>query len=273
MRLLIRREDGRRETLDVTPRLPAPRAADASGEVNPQDSAGHGPAPADAETSRYLIGIGWEAKQPNFLWEISTVQPGGPAEQAGLRPGDVIAIELPLPWEVEGLTSVAVQRFAGDKLSEPFHVGVDPQAAAVSYEQVVQAIEKHSFIPAVGAAWHESLLILRLTYRTLQRLLVGHVPIKGMTGPVGIIKMTYQSSKPGFGYYLWFLAMISINLAVLNLLPIPVLDGGHLVFLTLEAVRRRPLSQRVQEYALWSGLAMLLSLILYVTWNDVMRLF
>ena len=164
-------------------------------------------------------------------------------------------------------------RLAGDKLSEPFHVAVVATGDPLHYQQVEWRFERHSFLPAVGAAWHESLLILRLTYRTLQRLLAGHVPLKGMSGPVGILQMTYRSSKPGFGYYLWCLALISINLAVLNLLPIPVLDGGHLVFLTIEAIRRRPLSQRVQEYALWSGLAMLLSLILYVTWNDVMRLF
>ena len=107
----------------------------------------------------------------------------------------------------------------------------------------------------------------------LHGLLTRRVSPKNLRGPLGITSIIAISLEPGCGFYLWLVAFISLNLAVLNLLPIPILDGGHLVFLGAELVQRRPVSRRIQEVAQLTGLVLLLALVIYVTKNDILRYF
>jgi regulator of sigma E protease len=109
-------------------------------------------------------------------------------------------------------------------------------------------------------------------YLTIPRLLSGRISHKAMGGPIAIAGTTFHFAREGYGDLLRILAMISVSLAVLNFLPIPVLDGGHFVFLLWEWVRGKPPNERVVITATWIGLAMILSLMVFVLFRDVTRL-
>lgn len=104
------------------------------------------------------------------------------------------------------------------------------------------------------------------------KMLTGEVSWKNLSGPVTIADYAGQSARLGLDYYLKFMALVSISLGVLNLLPIPVLDGGHLLYHAIEVVRRRPLSQRAMELSQQFGLAILLTLMAFAFFNDINRL-
>jgi regulator of sigma E protease len=110
------------------------------------------------------------------------------------------------------------------------------------------------------------------SYITLGRLFQGSVPVSALSGPVGIISMTYQVAGASLDRYLYFLGLISSCLAVMNLLPLPVLDGGHIVILTIEKISGKPINERVLEVVMYAGMALLLGLVLVVTYHDIMRI-
>ena len=110
-------------------------------------------------------------------------------------------------------------------------------------------------------------------YITLKRLTVDRtVSPKNLTGPVGIFQFGTLAARQGTEWIIWFLALISANLAVVNFLPIPILDGGHMVFLVSEKITGRPPSPKVQTAALYAGLVLIVGLVLFVTYNDIQRL-
>ena len=110
------------------------------------------------------------------------------------------------------------------------------------------------------------------TYVTLRRLISRDVSLKAMSGPVGIATVTYQAVEQSFSSFLYLLAFISANLAVVNFLPIPVVDGGVFVLLIIEKIKGGPLSLRMQEIITYAGLALILSVFVYLTYNDIVRL-
>ncbi|MEZ0243605.1 MAG: RIP metalloprotease, partial [Sphingomonas sp.] len=101
------------------------------------------------------------------------------------------------------------------------------------------------------------------------QLIAGRVPVSELGGPLRIAKMSGESLSVGPDYFIWFIALISINLGFINLLPVPVLDGGHLLFYGIEAIRRRPVEPQVMEWAFRGGLMAILALMLLVTFNDL----
>jgi regulator of sigma E protease len=110
-------------------------------------------------------------------------------------------------------------------------------------------------------------------YLTLKRVAVDRtVSPRNLSGPVGILHFGTIVAQRGYDWLLWFLAMLSANLAVVNFLPIPILDGGHMVFLIYEKIRGKPPSRAVQEGALWLGLLFLACFVVFVTFNDITRL-
>lgn len=122
-------------------------------------------------------------------------------------------------------------------------------------------------------ALHETEGVIKLTIRTLQSLLTGAVSAKELGGPIMIYQITTNTAKFGSaGDLLAITALISVNLAIFNLLPLPVLDGGHLLFLAIEAIRRKPVSARVMEWVQQAGLVFIIGLMLFVTYNDIGRI-
>ena len=111
-----------------------------------------------------------------------------------------------------------------------------------------------------------------ITYRALWASLTGAIPFKkAVTGPIGIFYITGQAARLGFVYLLHFMGILSASLAIFNLLPVPILDGGHILFLTIEKLRKKPLSYKIQGNLTQLGLVLLISLMLFVFYNDFMR--
>ncbi len=127
-------------------------------------------------------------------------------------------------------------------------------------------------LQAVGAAFKDTVDMTATTFILIGRLIKGQLSLKTMSGPVGIAKGAGESGRGGFVYYLSFLALVSISLGVLNLLPIPMLDGGHLLYYILELGCRRPVSDQLKTIGTYLGLVFLIALTLIALLNDVSRL-
>jgi regulator of sigma E protease len=133
-------------------------------------------------------------------------------------------------------------------------------------------VRAESFGEALALGTTCSLDLVKQLYVTLKRLLTGEVGAKNLGGIVRISQVSYQAAQRGPSWFWYFLALLSINLAFVNLLPVPVLDGGHLLFLLIEKVKGSPVNTRVLGYSQIIGLVLVLLLVLFVTYNDILRL-
>lgn len=125
---------------------------------------------------------------------------------------------------------------------------------------------------AIGEAFGRTWSMSVLTFESLKKMLFGELSVKNLSGPITIAKVAGASAQSGVGDFLNFLAYLSISLGVLNLLPIPVLDGGHLLYYVVEAVRGRPLSERVQAWGMQIGISLVIGVMLLALLNDLSRL-
>lgn len=124
----------------------------------------------------------------------------------------------------------------------------------------------------IQTAFWESVSLARVIWDSLGQLVSGQVGVDQLSGPVGVTAVMSQTAKVSFQSFLYLVAFMSINLGVMNLLPIPGLDGGRLLFLLVEAIRRKPLGPKLEGYVNAAGLVLLLGLMVYVTGNDMIRL-
>lgn len=230
---------------------------------------------------------------PRLNTEIGTVAADSPAARAGLQPKDkVLEIngrglqswdDLSQTIQREGLKplEIVVER-AGQRLS--FHVTPEVREVKNIFGEPLQRpvigitasgsfeVEKvHPFM-AVFYSLKQTWSLTKLFFLTIVKLIQRVLPMETLGGPILIAQMAGQQAQEGLMNFLHFMGLISINLAVLNLLPIPVLDGGHVFFFVIEAVRRRPLSVRQLEMAQKVGMAVLIALMVFVFYNDIMRL-
>ncbi len=131
---------------------------------------------------------------------------------------------------------------------------------------------RHNVIKSVYMGGKKLVMLTYITYRALWASFTGVIPFKeSITGPVGIFYITGQAARMGIVYLLHIMGILSASLAIFNLLPVPVLDGGHLLFIAIEKVRRKPVSHRVQENITQVGLALIICMMLFVFYNDFMR--
>jgi len=131
---------------------------------------------------------------------------------------------------------------------------------------------KHGPVAAVWYATRETYRLSVLTLKNVWRMIVGTRPADELRGIIGIAQMSGQAAQMGFESILGLTVIISIGLGLINLFPIPVLDGGHLVFYAYEAVFRRPLGEKAQEFGFRIGLVLVITLMLFALWNDLVRL-
>ena len=212
------------------------------------------------------IGVG-----PHGAPVITSVAPNSPAEVAGLKPGDVVL-------------SVGDQRvFSPDEMVQAITPNAEKERGPGGDEVEVGRIqagiggkamgtEAYNPVEAVwhGAAWTANMSVTIV--KGLWRIVLGTIDRSNIGGPIQIASMAGQQAREGFGQLALFTAFISVNLAVLNLLPVPILDGGHLLFFVIEAVLGRPLSLKKREVAQQLGLALLLLLMVFAIYNDLVRL-
>ena len=225
--------------------------------------------------------------------EIGQVTEESPAHKAGFVKGDVItAID---GKEVETWTDI--KNFVKDKAGTPLVVTVSREGQLADLTVVPEeSISKNEFgedvktsligivasgkletiemgpWQAVHAGFKETYRWIELTFLVVGKLFQGDVSIKTLGGPILIGQMTGQIAQENLGYLVPFMAIISINLGILNLFPIPILDGGLLVFLLLELIMGKPLSIKKREWAQKAGLFLLIVLMTVVIWNDMARI-
>jgi regulator of sigma E protease len=152
-------------------------------------------------------------------------------------------------------------------------IGLGAARGSGSFPAAMQTIERYgplgAIAPAVRETWHKT----ALTVRFLWRMVTGDVSAKNISGPINIAQYAGITATEGFVYYLGFLALVSISLAVLNLLPVPVLDGGQIAFQLAEMAKGSPLSMQAQVIGQKVGIAMLVALMGFAFYNDITRLF
>jgi regulator of sigma E protease len=232
------------------------------------------------------------AESPSPAPRIGGVSAGLPAEQAGLRAGDVIVSVNGQPistWEqlsgsVLGSQGAALhlvverdgQRFPLDitpALQENRTLFGEPMGHV--YRIGIEASHEWSRVgplQAVGMAARQTWTASAVVVKGLALMMQGRVPLRELGGPIAIARAAGQQARAGARYFLSMLAFLSINLAVLNLLPIPALDGGHLAFFAYEGLMRRPMRPRHREIAQQVGLLVLITLMVFVFYNDIHRL-
>jgi regulator of sigma E protease len=128
-------------------------------------------------------------------------------------------------------------------------------------------------LEALGMGMHRTWRTVKVIYQTLYATIFRQISAKTMSGPLSIANASYKIAGYDFWQFIIFIGLININLAVVNFLPIPLLDGGHMVFLLYEKIRGKPAPERVQAWALYGGLLFILLLMLFVIYLDVRKLF
>ncbi len=242
-----------------------------------------------------LARLGLRLNRPDVAPIIGTVVPGSVAESGGLHAGDrVISIDggAILVWEdvVRAVRAhpgetvqlqilregnrieIRLRPEAVQQNGERFgRIGAAPQVDAGAMKDLVATV-RYAPWPALVLAFERTWETSAFSLKMLGKMAIGEVSWKNLSGPVTIADYAGQSAQLGIGAYVAFLALISISLGVLNLLPIPLLDGGHLLYYLVEIFKGSPLSERAMELGQRLGLTLLLSLMAFAFYNDLNRL-
>jgi regulator of sigma E protease len=250
---------------------------------------------ADDEEPDLFGGLGIAMYTPDVPPEVEEVVGGSPAERAGLasgdllisadgvpmtvwmdwvdyvraRPGQVIALE----YERDGrrLQGAITPEQVTDQAGEAFgRVGVSVALPEMP-EEMIREFERGP-LEAAGAAVVRTWDLVGFTLNSIKKMVMGLISPKNLSGPITIAKVASASAKGGLESYIGFLALLSVSLGVLNLLPIPVLDGGHLLFYTVELLAGRPVPEKIQSLGYQVGLFMVLGLMMLALYNDFTRL-
>lgn len=220
---------------------------------------------------------------------IGIVQKDSAAAKAGLVPGDRIVALGGGAVETYPEIKNAILLHAGERMTVDFiRGGARKQVVATIGTEIQRdsfGNEARTGLLGVGAinasvrpigllrapivALREMRMILGAQFEAIGQIVTGRRSVNELGGPLKIAQYSGQQFSLGLKPVIWFIAMVSINLGFINLLPIPILDGGHLFFYAIEAVRRRPVEPHVQEWAFRGGLAAILALMLLVTFNDL----
>ncbi len=254
-----------------------------------------------SEPSDLFPGLGIE-RGPVRPPVIGAVTPGGPADAAGLRAGDrITALNGQPVASFEALGDLIRQRQPGQKVT--LSIERDGQSLTKSVE--IRSLEQNGkSYPAIGvestreppAGWdalakrltteqrygpgrafiegaHKTWEMSAMTVRMLVHMITGEVSVRNLSGPIAIATFAGDSAQAGFGAFLGFLAVVSISLGILNLLPVPILDGGQVVYQLIEWVKGSPLSERAMILGQQVGIGLLIVLMGFVFYNDLTRVF
>ncbi|NOY86269.1 MAG: RIP metalloprotease RseP [Deltaproteobacteria bacterium] len=218
---------------------------------------------------------------------VGSLAPGYPAEKSGIKEGDLILAVGGLPvthWNemaqvIHGSpdkTITVVVKRGSEKLQVQVtprldektgrgFIGISPKSETIT--------RRFGFMESISRGFKRNIELLKLTFGFLWDMITLHASIKFLGGPIMIFQVTGQAARAGLSEFIAFMAFLSLQLGILNLLPVPVLDGGHLFFLGLEKIKGRPLTPHVRETAQRIGFALLILLIVVVSYNDILRLF
>lgn len=230
---------------------------------------------------------------PTLATKVGEVMEGFPAHEAGVQSGDRITAIDGQPIEKWEELAAQIHKSPGrpvrltlERGERRFDLVVAPKATrqknVFGEEQEVGLLgiapaeefltERTNPMTALGRAIYKTYDLSRLILLTFVKLIQGVVPAKTIGGPLLVAQMAGQQARQGVLNLMFFTALLSINLGILNLLPIPILDGGHLFFSLIEAVRGKPVSLQKREMAQQVGLALLVALMIFAFYNDIFRL-
>jgi regulator of sigma E protease len=248
------------------------------------------------EPGALMSGLGFDFWYPTIPTEIGKIVPGSPAEKVGLQIGDrVVAVAgepvadfqamVKIVQPSPGKTLVFAIERKGERFDVPIEVeaqregdrmigriGIQP-AAGLAVPASMRTIERFGPVSAVGHALEKTWDMSLLTVRMIWNVATGDVSVKNLSGPINIAEYAGFSARQGILSFLSFLAVVSVSLFVLNLLPIPILDGGQVVYQLAEVVKGSPLSERAQAVGQQIGILLLLVLMSFAFYNDLARLF
>jgi len=217
---------------------------------------------------------------------IGDVSKGFPAEKAGLKSGDVIKTVdgMPISHWVE--LQEIIKQSAGKKVfliergEKSFQVEIVPvyngelKAYIIGVMQGEDTVVKrHGFFESVRLGLSRALDMVVLLFVVIKGLIVGTYSVNTLGGPIMIAQVAGRAAESGIVELFSIIAFLSLQLGIINLLPIPVLDGGHLFFFLIEKIRGKPLSEKILSVSQQIGMALLIALMVFVTWNDILRLF
>ena len=220
--------------------------------------------------------------------KISKLIENSPAQKAGLQIGDLIFTSEgePIEWEtfVTDIQKGDVLKLVIEREGQTFPLELKPElndknkwfvGIAPTFHEVAEKYRtelKDDMLEALQKGVEKTFQLVWVTVKVIGKLLTGDLSLTNLSGPISIAKGAGVSSQIGLVYYLSFMALISVNLGIMNLFPLPVLDGGHLVFLAAEGIMRKPLSEKIQEVSYRIGATLLLMLTLFALFNDFTRL-
>ncbi len=238
-----------------------------------------------------LAGMFMAVGQPFTPADIREVMPGSAAERAGLEPGDVFVsingTKIERFEQVVRIVQMAPGRPLeitvlrnGREIILDAVAGVHEQEDRFGNTQTIgrlgvrrsggdRILVRHDPATAVWRASVETVVLSRRILEFVWQMIAGTRTAKDLGGPIRIAQISADVWQLGIESMIMFAVMLSINLGLLNLFPVPMLDGGHLLFYLFEAIRGKPLGERVQEYGFRIGIVMVLGLIVFVTWNDL----
>jgi regulator of sigma E protease len=228
--------------------------------------------------------------QPFTPAEVGQVLPGSAAAAGGIRAGDTIvsidggAIErfedvqqlvrlnpdVPMAMVVKRDGELVTLRVTPTQVEETDRLGrhrIGQLGIRGSGSKYIQRDPISAVGRAVGETWNLS----ATTLQAMWQMIIGTRGSEELGGPLRIAQLSGEVAQGGIVPLLWFMAVLSVNLGLINLFPVPVLDGGHLLFYAAEAIRGKPLGQRAQEYGFRVGLALVLTLMVFATWNDLVH--
>jgi regulator of sigma E protease len=230
--------------------------------------------------------------QPFTAPVVGEVVPGGAADQAGIRAGDrVLAVddraverfeELPAYVALRAETPILMTvlrdgakvniRVTPRRVDVADGFGGTHRVGQIGIKSGGVEFQRHGPLAAMGYAVRETVGVVGNTMLYLSRIVVGRESGDQLSGPLGIAKISGDVATRNPAALISLVATLSVAIGLINLFPIPMLDGGHLLYYGIEAVRGRPLGERAQEYGFRVGLALVLSLFLFATWNDLNKL-
>lgn len=239
-------------------------------------------------------GVAWYAGETFLQPVVGATSPDSPAAVAGIQPGDRIVSINGTPIEQWGNVSEHIDASQGQPVDlelsrngEALTLRITPQSSTrvtlFGEEKPawligvaagnVRGTRELSALQAMQFGFRQTWNMTVFTLEGIQKLFQRVVPLDNVGGPIMIAQLVGQQAQESLVGVFLLAALISVNLGILNLLPIPVLDGGHILFCLLEMTFRRPVTERVQEASARVGMAMLFALMIFATWNDLVRLF
>jgi RIP metalloprotease RseP len=177
--------------------------------------------------------------------------------------GSSPATEVAVRWRTPG----------GEEKSATGHLTPNAYGELGLVPEQKRILVREDPVTSLFLGFERSIVVAKWVFLTLKGLAKREVAAKNLAGPVGVVHLIVRVSEWGLGTLIYWLALISINLGILNLMPFPILDGGHLLFLLIEKVKGSPVSLRIQEIATTVAFFLIISLAVFVTYNDIVRLF